>query len=93
MSNKEKSWTREEQLNTLFQFFMECVRFWERELKTDSDLDKEPYIRALREVPTTNPYIPYNSPNIDNEVRTEFIKSRCMDTFGKGWEKEYIKIK
>ena len=84
-------WSKEEQYDTLDKFFRECVRFWERELKTDSDIDSQPYKNALKEVPKHNPYVPFNSPEFDKSIRDEFIKYRCMDIWGRNWECEYEK--
>lgn len=83
-------WTKEKQYDVLLRFFNDCVRFWERELKTDRDLDKEPYINALNEIPKHNPYIP-NGMEFDKDVREEFIKHRYMDTYGRNWENFYRK--
>ena len=76
--------TKQEQYTTLYKFFFECVRFWERELKTDSDLDKTPYLNAIKEVPHNYPYKPNGEP-IDENVRKEFIESRYMDVYGVNW--------
>ena len=81
-------WTKEKQYDVLLKFFFECVRFWEHELKTDSDLDKTPYINAIKEIPKHDPYVPNGRP-IDEEVRKEFIKHRYMDTYGNDWERYY----
>ncbi len=76
---------REEQLAILERFFGECLRYWERELKTNHDIDKEPYINAIKEIPVNYPYTPNGEP-FDKEVREEFIKYRLMDCYGKDWE-------
>lgn len=80
--------SRDEQYNIMMKFFKDCVRFWEHELKTDSDLDRRPYENALMEIPTVDPFKPHGEP-IDSDVREEFIKSRFMDTYGKDWERYY----
>jgi len=77
-----------EQYNILDRFFRECVRFWEHELKTDSDIDKQPYINAIREIPKYNPY-KMQGELIDEETRKHFIKRRYMDCYGKDWERYY----
>ena len=88
---KHDEWSKDYQQETLTQFFFECVRFWEHELKTDSDLDKEPYINAIQEIPKFDPYVPYTPKPIDEDVRKEFVKSRCMDCWGKDWETHFEK--
>ena len=85
-------WSVEEQKATLEKFFYECVRYWERELKTDSDLDKTPYINAIKEIPTTNPYLYKDSPKIDEEVRNDFVKARYIDCYGKDWREYYERL-
>lgn len=83
-----KDITKEEQYNVLLQFFYECVRFWEHELKVTSDESKEPYIHALKEVPRNHPkYI--KGYEFDSDVRENFIKDRYMDTYGKEWKRYY----
>lgn len=77
-----------EQYDIMDKFFRECVKYWERELKTDSDLDKQPFLNALKEVPHNNPYRMQGEP-IDPEARKHFIKCRCMDIYGKDWERYY----
>lgn len=72
--------------------FMDCVRFWERELKTDSDMSKQPYINAIREIPVVDPRVP-NGRKLDKDVREEFIKSRFMDCYGKDWERYYKEMR
>lgn len=68
-------------LVTLENFYRDCVRFWERELKTSADLDKQVSIMALEDVRriTTNPYVAYNSPKIDQDTKEYFIKRCEMD--------------
>lgn len=85
-------WSKEEQYDTLDKFFRECVRFWEHELKTDSDLDNRPYINALQEIPKVDPNVPFDPRPIDSDVRERFVKHRCMDTYGKQWEEPYKKM-
>lgn len=77
-----------EQYDILDQFFRECVRFWEHELKTDSDVDRQPYIHAIREIPSTDPYRIGCIP-LDPETVKYFKKCRYMDCYGKDWEKYY----
>lgn len=78
----------QEHFDILDQFFRECVRFWEHELKTDSDLDRRPYENAIREIPSTNPYRIGCIP-LDTETVKEFTKSRYMDCYGRDWQKYY----
>lgn len=80
--------TKEEQKAVLEKHFNGCLRFWERELKTDSDLDKQPYINAIKEIPVVDPTCPCGKP-LDKDIREEFIKSRFMDCYGKEWERYY----
>lgn len=74
----------------LEKFFFECVRYWEKELNVSSDYSKEPYINAIKEIPTTYPYAPAGYA-LNTEIREKFIKSRYMDCYGKEWEKYYNK--
>jgi hypothetical protein len=76
--------TKEKQYAVLEKFFNDCVRFWERELKTDSDLDRQPYINAIREIPKRNPYT-LQGEEFDEDVIENFTKSRKMDCYGKDW--------
>lgn len=77
-----------EQYNILDQFFRECVRFWEHELKTDSDVDRQPFIHAIAEIPSVYPYAP-NGYKLDPETVKHFKKCRYMDCYGRDWEKYY----
>lgn len=83
-----KSETQKQQAQILYQFWGECVQYWERTLGVDSDLSKEPYIHALREIPKNNPYVVHVEP-LDPYVITEFRKSRYMDTYGRSWKMYY----
>jgi hypothetical protein len=76
--------TKKEQYAILEKFFYECVRFWEHELKTDSDLDRQPYINAIKEIPQRNPY-EVQGEEFDEDVIADFTKSRKMDCYGKDW--------
>lgn len=69
-------------------FFGECLRYWERTLKVSSDLDKQPYINAITDIPHNNPYKMQGEP-INETIREEFIKARYMDCYGKDWQKYY----
>lgn len=84
----EMDWSEEKQYDVLLKFFHDCVRFWEHELKTDSDLDKAPYLEAIKEIPKNDPYVPNGRP-FDAEVRNNFIKTRYMDVYGRDWERYY----
>ena len=81
-------WTKEKQQETLGKFFGECLRFWEQNLKIDSDLSNEAYKHAIEEIPYYNPYMMRESEEtkFDEEVRTQFRNSRLMDCYGKNWE-------
>lgn len=78
--------TKQEQYAVMEKFFYECVRFWEHELKTDSDLDKEPYLNAIKEIPKYYPYTPNGEP-FDEDVRQSFYESRMMDVYGVNWRR------
>ncbi len=84
--------TREEQMAVLDHHFRGCLRFWEHELKTDSDLDRTPYINAIKEIPVVDPTCPNGEP-LDKALREEFIKSKFMDCFGKNWERHYKEMR
>ena len=75
---------KQEQYDVMFRFFHDCVRYWERELKTNSDIDKQPYINAIAEIPHNNPYKPNGEP-LDEDVRKQFYEDRMMDTYGTDW--------
>ena len=77
---------KEETMAVLEKHFFECVRYWERTLNTDSDLDKEPYIRAIKEIPSTNPYHMHGE-KLNEEWVAEFRRYRLMDTYGKEWKR------
>ena len=85
-----EDWSRQTQYDILLKFFYDCVKFWEKELNTDSDLDKTPYQNALKEIPTQDPKV-LNGRKFDEKVREDFIKHRYMDTYGKNWETFYKK--
>ena len=78
--------TKNETMALLKRFFGECLRYWERTLKVDSDLDKEPYVNAINEIPTNNPYKMAGEP-LNPEWVAEFRKYRLMDCYGREWEK------
>lgn len=80
--------TREYQVKLLHKHFNDCLRFWEHELKIDSDLSKEPYINAIKEIPVVDPTCPNGEP-FDADLREDFIVSRFMDCFGKEWSRYY----
>lgn len=84
--------TREEQYAVLDKHFRDCVRFWEHELKTDSDLDREPYIHAIMEIPVVDPFHMKGEP-FDKDLREDFIKSRFMDCYGRDWERCYKEMR
>lgn len=75
----------------LEQFFGECLRYWEKTLGVDSDLSKEPYINAIKEIPHNNPYKKAGE-EIPKEIRDKFIKYRLMDCYGNEWEKHLTEV-
>ena len=77
--------SREETMAILEKFFGECLRFWEKELKVSSDLDKEPFINAIKEIPSTHPYR-MGGEKLNPEWVAEFTKYRLMDCYGREWE-------
>lgn len=79
----EKQWNQE---LILEQFFNDCLKYWEKVLKVSSDDSKEPYIRSIRDIPKTNPYLVGSKETIDESVRNDFIKYRLMDCFGNDWK-------
>lgn len=72
----------------LEKFFFDCVRYWERTLKTSSDLDKQPYLNALDELPHNCPFVVSGEP-FDMGVLRSFKKSRLMDAYGRDWERHW----
>ena len=84
--------TREKQYEVLYRHFKDCERFWEHELKTDSDLDREPYIHAIMEIPVVDPFHMKGEP-FDKDLRENFIKSRFMDCYGRDWERCYKEMR
>lgn len=79
---------KNETMEILEKFFGECLRYWERTLKVSSDESKEPYINAIEEIPTYNPY-KMQGEKLNEEWVSEFRKYRLMDLYGKNW-KNYI---
>ena len=78
--------TKDETIKILEDHFNSCLRYWERDKKVDSDLDKAPYIEAIREIATTDPRSPYGE-KLNEEWVAEFRKYRLMNCYGKDWEK------
>lgn len=78
--------TKDETMKVLEDHFNGCLRFWEHELKVSSDIDKAPYIEAIREIATTDPRSPYGE-KLNEEWVAEFRRYRLMDCYGKDWEK------
>lgn len=78
-------WSKERQMEILERFFNECLRYWERTLKVDSDTDKQAYINAIEDIPHYNPYS-MQGKQFDEEVRSQFRKYRLMDCYGTKWE-------
>ena len=82
----KKRMTKEETMAVLEKFFNECLLFWERELKVDSDLSNEAYIHAIKEIPNHYPYSP-NGEELNKDWVAEFKKYRLMDCYGTDWER------
>ena len=78
--------TKEETMRLLERFFKECLAYWERTLKVDSDTSREAYINAINDIPSTNPYSP-NGKELNKEWVAEFRRYRLMDCYGKNWER------
>lgn len=78
--------TKAETMSTLVKFFGECLRYWEKTLKVNSDLSNEAYKHAIEEIPKTYPYSP-NGEELNPEWVAEFRKYRLMDCYGKDWER------
>ncbi len=74
--------TKEETMRVLDRFFGECLKYWERTLKVDSDLSNEAYIRAIDDIPAYYPYSPRGE-KLDPEYVSEFRRCRLMDCYGK----------
>ena len=74
----------------LEKFFGECLRYWERTLNADSDLDKRPFINAIADIPHHNPYR-VSGELIDVAIREEFVKEKYMDCYGRDWQRFYDK--
>lgn len=77
---------KQETMAVLERFFGECLRYWERTLKVDSDVSNEAYKCAIDEIPRTNPY-KMSGEELNQEWVEEFRKHRLMDCYGKDWEK------
>ena len=74
--------TKEETWEVLEKFFGECLRYWEKTLKVDSDLSNEAYKMAIEDIPTHYPYSP-NGEKLNEDVVKKFKESRLMDCYGK----------
>ncbi len=82
--------------------FFNCLKFWEKKLNIDSDLDNTAYLKALEDIlmPVRNEYVPcsplravYSTKNTLNlRAYNDELRYRCMDIYGRNWEKEYQKI-
>ena len=77
---------KNETMALLEKFFGECLQYWERTLKADSDLSREAYINAIDEIPKTNPY-KMSGEELNPDWVAEFRKYRLMDCYGKDWER------
>lgn len=77
---------KEETMAILEKFFAQCLSFWEKTLKVDSDLSKAAYIRAIKDIPITNPYKGTRQ-DLNPEYIAEFRNHRLMDCYGKEWKK------
>lgn len=78
--------TKEETMRLLERFFFECLRYWERALKVDSDTSNEAYINAINDIPSHNPYSPTGT-ELNQEWVAEFRNYRLMDCYGKEWKR------
>jgi hypothetical protein len=82
------AYDKSKQQADLERFFNDCVRYWERTLKTDSDLDRQPFLNALNELPHCCPFVMNGEP-FDDEVLRDFKKARLMDAYGLDWERHW----
>ena len=77
--------SKEETMGILEKFFGECLRYWERTLHVDSDLDRAAYEHANEDIPKHDPYS-VSGELLNPEWVEEFRKYRLMDCYGHGWE-------
>ena len=87
-----KNWDEDKQIITLEKFFGECLRYWERELGVSHDVDKRPFINAIKEIPNYDPYSICGEP-FNPKIRNDFIKYRLMDCYGRDWERYYEDVR
>lgn len=80
--------TKEETMALLEQFFIECLKYWERTLNIDSDVSNKAYLNAIFDIPKTNPYKP-NGEKLNEEWVEEFKKYRLMDCYGNDGKETY----
>lgn len=85
----ESPLTREETMAVLERFFGECLKYWERTLKVDSDLSIEAYVNAIRDIPSTYPYSMHGR-DLDAAIVDEFRISRYMDCYGREYAKKFL---
>lgn len=85
-AREDNTMTKQETMEVLEKHFNDCLRYWERELKVDSDLSNEAYIHAISEIATTDPRKPCGE-KLNPEWVAEFRKYRLMDCYGNEWEK------
>ena len=78
--------TKQETMKVLEKHFSDCLKYWERELKVDSDLSNEAYIHAIKEIPKHDPRVPAGE-ELNPEWVAEFRKYRLMECYGKEWKK------
>jgi hypothetical protein len=85
----ENPLTREETMAVLGRFFGECLKYWERTLKVDSDLSIEAYVNAIRDIPSTYPYSMHGR-DLDSAIVDEFRISRYMDCYGRDYARKFL---
>ena len=78
--------SKETTMKILERFFAECLRYWEKELNVDSDLDNSAYQRAIADIPKHDPYR-MKGEELNPEWVAEFRRYRLMDCWGKDWER------
>ena len=82
---------RDETITELDRFWFTEVKFWERKFGVDSDISKELYMMALKEMGNMtlkySPFYPYpdSKYELDTEAVKDFFKYKKMDLYGKEW--------
>lgn len=83
-----QDYPRDAQFRDLEGHFNGCLRYWQKVLKENADLDREPYLRAIDDIPHYNPFLVNGQP-FDEEVLRAFKKARLMDAYGVRWEEHW----